>query len=229
MNEKVVATSEKIQRYVSYILSLTVVGTFVAGLFEKQWLVAFSCVLVLISFYLPGILAKNFKVRLPIELELIIVLFLYGTLFLGEIQNFYGRFWWWDTLLHTTSGVIISFAGFLMLLTLYNQRRLGISALTMALFSFCFGVAIGTVWEIFEYTVDQFGFDMQEDGLNDTMLDLIVDSLGALFTATLGFIFVKFKKSPITLFDRLLQKFLSQNKFHRLLKRLKQGSNRLIK
>lgn len=222
MSDGIFVKSEKIQRHISYFLNLTVIGTFFVEFVEGQWFTAFACVLTLFSFYLPGILAKNLKVRLPLEFKLAISLFLYGCLFLGEIQNFYGLFWWWDTLLHTVSGVILSFAGFLILLTLYNQRRLEISAFLLSLFSFCFALALGALWEIFEYTMDQsFGLSMQEDGLNDTMLDLIVDALGSLLTAIMGFIYIKFRKSPIGLFEAMIKGFLSQNRLHRVARKLK--------
>jgi len=213
MNQIVVEKSEKIQKYLSHLLSLSIIVTFFASLLEKQWLVAFVCVPTFFSFYLPGILAKNLSVRLPTEFQFILSIFLYSAFFLGEVHNFYHRLWWWDVMLHAIAGVILGFAGFLILYTLYSQKRLISSAFTLALFSFCFALALGALWEIFEFTMDQvFKLKMQKSGLNDTMWDLIVDALGAFFAAGMGYLYVKFKKSPLSLFDRMLRKFLSQNR-----------------
>src|SRR3546814_16435775 len=55
----------------------------------------------------------------------------------------------------------------------------------LAVFAFCFSQAIGALWEIFEFTMDQvFGLTMQKpmlgdpSGLTDTMWDLIVNAIG---------------------------------------------------
>ncbi len=210
--KKVAAQSNRILRYVSFIFSATVVGTFVASLISNRWLLAFVCILTFISFYLPGFLAKNLKVRLPTEFEFIMVAFLYAAFFLGEIQNFYERFWWWDLFLHTVSGLILGFVGFLILYALYKQKRLTLSPWLFSVFSFSFALAIGGIWEIFEFGMDQLGgFNMQNGSLVDTMWDLIVDSIGALIAATLGYFYVKYNRSPIGWFDKLMRRVLSIN------------------
>jgi uncharacterized membrane protein YjdF len=56
----------------------------------------------------------------------------------------------------------------------------------VALFAFVFAIALGTLWEIFEFAMDQiFGLEMQKpmfgdpSGLTDTMWDMIVNAIGA--------------------------------------------------
>ncbi len=50
----------------------------------------------------------------------------------------------------------------------------------VVLFSVSFSLAVGVLWEIFEFLIDLiFGLNMQKSGLVDTMSDLIVDFLGA--------------------------------------------------
>ena len=66
----------------------------------------------------------------------------------------------------------------------------------VAMFSFCFAVSIGAVWEIYEFSFDGLlGLNMQKfllaDGtplvgraaLTDTMKDIIVDTIGALIAS----------------------------------------------
>ena len=88
----------------------------------------------------------------------------------------------------------------------------------VALFVFAFSMMMGSVWEIFEFSIDSFfGFNMQKSGLVDTMWDLIVDAIGALFISILGYFYVKGGSS--LLFDRMIRKFLTNNK--KLFKRKK--------
>jgi hypothetical protein len=71
-------------------------------------------------------------------------------------------------------------------------------------------MALGAVWEIFEYGMDQiFGLNMQKSGLQDTMWDLIVDALGALLTSVIGYIYLKGGKTRI--FYRLVDRFICEN------------------
>ena len=78
------------------------------------------------------------------------------------------------------------------------------------MFSFCFAVAIGVLWEIFEFTMDNlFGLNMQKSGLLDTMSDLIIDSIGAFLVSVSGFVYMK--KWTVQIFSRLIRKFIEKN------------------
>ncbi len=212
---KTISRAEHILQWISYLLRVSVLVALGLSLLFGQWLTAFECLLIFISFNLPALLERNLEIKLPTEFELSITLFLYASLFLGSVQNFYGMFWWWDGFLHTISGFILGFAGFLILYSLYRLKRFSMSAFLLSMFSFCFAIALGTLWEIFEFGLDQiFGMNMQESGIVDTMWDLIVDSLGALLASVLGYLYVKYKRSPLGFFDQLLRRFLSHNRQH---------------
>ena len=63
---------------------------------------------------------------------------------------------------------------------------------------------MGVFWEIIEFSCDRlFGLNMQkfrlptEDGLVDTMIDLIVDSIGAFTVSFIGYLYIKGKSKLI--------------------------------
>ena len=133
-------------------------------------------------------------------------IFLYCAIYLGEVRNFYYAVPHWDTMLHTFSGAMLGALGFTIaeLLSDSPNSKVELSPFFIAFFGFCFAVAAGAVWEIYEYTIDSImKLNMQkyafEDGtlklgraaLNDTMKDIIVDVVGALIMAVIGFIFKK--------------------------------------
>jgi uncharacterized membrane protein YjdF len=160
--------------------------------------------------FLPSLIERNYKIYLPIEFELAVTLFVYSSLFLGEVHQYYTKFWWWDLFLHSFAGLTFGFIGFLIMYVLHYERKVAASPILIALFSFCFAVAIGSIWEIFEFSMDHFlGFNMQKSGLMDTMADMIVNSGGALLTATIGYFYVK--GGPRLLFDRFLNRFIEKN------------------
>lgn len=97
--------------------------------------------------------------------------------------------------MHTSSGFLLGILGFLLVYTLNENARIELTMRPrfVALFAFLFAVAVGTVWEIFEFGMDQlFQMNMQKamfgdpSGLTDTMWDLIVDTLGAAIVSLSG-------------------------------------------
>ena len=80
----------------------------------------------------------------------------------------------------------------------------------MAIFSFAFAVAVGALWEIFEFSMDSIlGLNMQKSGLVDTMWDLIVDTIGAVISSIYGCFYEKKKDSVF--FNRLVNSFIKSN------------------
>ncbi len=189
------------------VLSLIVLSLLYAigfSMYTSNYIVLFVSVLTLVLALMP-LFVRKLKVTLPTEIELIIVLFIYATLFLGEVQDFYLRFWWWDILLHGFSAIVFGFIGFTILYFMVNKHKLNARPWAIAIFSFSFAIAIGVLWEIFEFSMDQiFGFSMQKSGLVDTMSDLIVDALGALFASTMAFLYFKSRRTLI--FNKIVMK-----------------------
>ena len=94
------------------ILRLLVILSLVLQIFRGNWNNAFLCFSTLVLFTIPYFLDKKFKIALPNVLETIILLFIFSAQILGEIQNFYGTFKHWDTMLHTLNGFLCAAIGF---------------------------------------------------------------------------------------------------------------------
>jgi hypothetical protein len=201
---------DRVQKYFIIFLRITIIVAIIGALWNSRWSLLFVSSLILFLTFLPMFFEKRYRINLPIEFEFVIILFIYASLFLGEIHSYYSKFWWWDVVLHTSSGISLGFVGFLIMYVLYFQNKINARPIWIVVFSFCFGVAIGAVWEIFEFSMDQIlGFNMQKNGLSDTMWDLIVDVLGSFLVSFVGYFYIKGKKIP--LFTRLLNKFSKEN------------------
>lgn len=173
--------------------ALLIIGGFLSVL-GQNWMNLLLFVLTLFLTFLPSILEKELKIDSPSESELILVIFIFASMYLGEIHAFYIKFWWWDLMLHTVSGFIIADIGFMLVYILNKQKKLKLTPIFVAMFSFSFAVSLGVLWEIFEFTMDSvFGVNMQKSGLVDTMWDLIVDSIGALIVSLIGYYYLKGK------------------------------------
>jgi len=204
--------ADRIQRILSYLLSFVILAAAFGAFYEGQWLNAFLAASAFILSYVPAMIEKNLKIGLPIEFEFTFVVFLFVTIYLGEINAYYTYFWWWDIFLHTLSGVLLGLVGFILVYIFNSEERirLHLSPFFVGLFTFVFAVSIGVFWEIFEFGLDQlFGFDTQHGSLFDTMSDLIVDTIGALFISVVGYFYVRKNRVPI--FDRIITRFLEKN------------------
>lgn len=205
---------ERIQNYIIVFFRITIIIAIIGAIWKGRWDLLFSSSLIFIFTFIPLMFEKKTRINLPIEFEFMIILFIYLSLFLGEIHGYYSKFWWWDVILHTGSGVGLGFVGFIILYTLYKKDKVQASPIWISIFAFFFAVGIGAIWEVFEFGMDTlFGFNMQKNGLIDTMWDLIVDSLGALLTSTIGYYYLKEKRK--SLFSKLIHKFLTINPYLR--------------
>lgn len=124
------------------------------------------CFFTLILFTFPYVINKRLKITIPDTLEIIIYLFIFSAEILGEIQNFYGSYPHWDTILHTLNGFLCAAVGFSLidLLNRSEKVKLKLSPLFLTVVSFCFSMTIGVLWEFFEFGADTlFSKDMQKD------------------------------------------------------------------
>jgi len=184
---------------------LVVVGLeWIYLLIESQWLSLFVVSLLLIVLFIPIIFKRRLQVDIPAEFHLTAVLFTFAALYLGEVQHFYQRVWWWDIALHGSAGLLMGIFGFLLIYILNESIRIDIHLTPgfIAFFAFTFAISIGTVWEIFEFSADQiFQLNMQKpmmgdpSGLTDTMWDMIVNAIGALMISLTGWWYLKSKKN----------------------------------
>lgn len=204
----------------------TLIIAFILSIYEQNWVATLPIILTFILLLIPYFLEHKYKIDFPPEFEIAITVIVYFSLFLGEYNDAYQRFWWWDSLLHGFSGLILGFTAFLVLYLFYKTQKIKAKPITIVIIAFSFALAIGALWEIFEFTIDSlFKADMQRArnlcqiteqicntqlGVVDTMKDLIIDSIGALIASIIGFIYIK--TGEIAFIDNLLRKIRKTNK-----------------
>lgn len=211
--------AQKIHRWLTFVLQAILAAGAVAAVWEKQWLTAVLTMGIIGITLVPVLLARRFRVYMPPQFQLLAIAFIFASLFLGEVGGFYTRFWWWDIVLHTGSGFLLGIIGFLLVHVLNETEKIGVHLKPgfVAFFAFLFALGTGTLWEIFEFSMDSLlGLNMQktmlgdESGLTDTMFDLIVDALGALVIAVMGYRYVKNVKDESFL-ERWIADFIRKN------------------
>ncbi|MBD3311561.1 MAG: hypothetical protein GF349_03630 [Candidatus Magasanikbacteria bacterium] len=197
---------EKVKFVFSWLMRILLLVAIVIAIVKADWINLALASITLFFTFLPSIIEREIKIDYPSEFEILILFFLFASLYFGEIQSFYVIFWWWDLFLHFLSGIIIGIIGFSLVRLLHAEKtvHLEMSPVFTVIFSFCFAVTIGVLWEVFEFLMDSvFGLNMMKSGLVDTMWDIIVDACGALIISTVGYFYIKkenFKYSRIVKF-----------------------------
>lgn len=183
----------------------------------------FITLVALVLTLLPGLLASRVGLRLPPSFLAAVALFVLATLYLGEVHDFYDRFWWWDLALHFGSAMGFGILGFLLIFMLFQGDRYAAPPWALGVLSFCLALAVGALWEIFEFAMDTlFGFNMMKSGLPDTMGDLIVDAVGAALAALAGVIFLLGRAGRLGVpFDLFIE--TNRARFRKVLTRRKRG------
>lgn len=194
-NFKKWTSREKLALYTRAFVWVFLLLALYGALVGRAYFTVFIIILTFILTLTPFFIERRFKIDLPPELEMTIVLFIYATIFLGEVRDFYFVYWWWDALLHFVSAVALGFIGLGVLYTMDKKGKIDSKVGVLVFFAFCFVMAIGAIWEIFEFGMDQiFGLNMQKSGLIDTMWDFITDAIGGLLASIVGYFYIKHER-----------------------------------
>ncbi|HRS42858.1 MAG TPA: hypothetical protein P5530_03230 [Candidatus Diapherotrites archaeon] len=216
--------TEKVLNYITYGIILSLVIAVVLEIINKNYEFLYITILSIILCLVPFFIQRKYEIRLPSEIQLATVLFIYSGVFLGEVQNFYVKYWWWDSLLHTFSGFAMGLVVFGALYVLYKTQKIKTKPIFIAIFIFSVTMTIGVLWEIYEFSFDSFaGGNMQRAknlcpetgycdsrlGLMDTMKDFMLNGIGAIFASVLGYIYIK--KGEQFLLNGMIKRFIENN------------------
>jgi len=149
-----------------------------------------------------------FRFRLPSYIHIYLALLITICVVLGEVFGFFDTYPWFNKVLHTISGALITVIGFTIARWWLGGELFEKSPLLfIAFFAFCFSLMVGVFWEIMEFTVDCVaGQNMQrwqdpnsvrapfESGLIDTMWDMIVHTIAALVISVIGYFYLRKKR-----------------------------------
>ena len=178
----------------------------------------FNCVQsgLFLLFSLVPLFMKKLELDIPDLIYFIFITFCLAHFVCGEILGFYVKVSWWDSALHTFSGMLIALLSF-SLINLLNKSKDGRVQLNLVftvIFAFSLSLTVGALWEIIEFASDSIvGSNMQRAyestmsgrgagfvgmaALADTMKDLILDAIGAAIVCMVCSIFVVKKKVKI--------------------------------
>ncbi len=133
------------------VLRALVVAVLILQLLNQDYYDVFLCSLTLVLFLIPSFVERRLHIDVPNTLEVIILLFIFSAEILGEIQEYYLTYPFWDTMLHTINGFLMAAIGIAMVDILNRSRRFKVrlSPVFVAVVAFCFSMTIGVLMGVF--------------------------------------------------------------------------------
>ncbi|MEG1742922.1 MAG: hypothetical protein RR246_02015 [Clostridia bacterium] len=164
--------------------------------------------------FIPIFTKRILRVIIPNSMYVIFVIFCFCSIILGDVNNFFAKFVYWDNLLHLSSGILLSVLGFILINTLNNSKakKIVLNPFFVAAASFCFVMTVQSIWEICEFLSDEWMHTnaqtymatttgsftsptdvplMGHEALRDTMMDFILDGVGGLVVSIIGYFDLK--------------------------------------
>lgn len=147
--------------------------------------------IALVITFIPAILERNYKLHLDPWLGLWITtaVFLHS---LGS-AGLYGRLYWWDNLTHAMSATVIAGAGYTVARAIdLHSEEIFVPRRFFFVYIFVVVLSFGVIWELFEFALDIIALStgvtmpLAQHGLDDTVRDLMFNSVGALLVALFG-------------------------------------------
>ncbi|WP_297634242.1 hypothetical protein [uncultured Clostridium sp.] len=127
----------------------------------------------------------------------VILGFIFISMYLANVWNFYG-IEHYDKFLHLLSGGILGFIGLAFYMYMFNiKEKKEIDIKKLIIFILMFLVSIAGLWEIWEFTTDSLFGLMAQNGLEDTMWDIILGTVGGIIVLIPIINYSKGKRVPL--------------------------------
>ncbi len=136
--------------------------------------------------FVPTILRRATGISMPITLEFLLFL----ALFLhvgGGALGIYDMFGPWDMVTHFVSTFMLALIGFtLFFIANHHWDLVRLTPARVVLVTMVVAMSLGLAWEGMEWAADKL-FDIRaQDGIADTVMDLVMDAVGGLAAALLA-------------------------------------------
>ncbi len=151
-----------------------------SSILAGEYFLGLSATVAFLLTLAPYLATRNLGLCLPWEINLLVAVSLYIHVMGGHVGGeYYVTFApYYDKLAHLVASVTVGLIVFFLALLAERREEIRLTGPAIAIFILTSTLAAGTVWEIYEFAVDQvFGTNLQFDN-TDTMWDLVVDLVG---------------------------------------------------
>lgn len=188
--------------WLEIILYIITAGYIIYGIARGNNDYTMNAILTIAVMAMPRIIMKVFKFKTSPFLNFVVQFFIFVSMFLGRLNNYYTKFSWWDLFLHAVSGIVIFIVAYMVFMVQNDYKVDNVKPILIITYTLLFAVAMTAVWEMWEFAGDTlFGLNSQGASLLDTMEDIIAGSTGPLIMVPFLYYYLKGKKN--ILFEEL--------------------------
>ena len=173
---------------ISHVLKAIIFLMGIWSAYKHDWQWAFGCFFAFLLAMSPLFIKRSYHISLPWIMELLIVV-AFSFHVWGGVLHLYSVVYY-DKIAHFSVSAIVAFFALtiIYLLDVYWEG-LHMDIFMVGFFISIFTIAMGTIWEIGEFASDQIfshGIPVAQISLQDTMTDLIADSLAGIIVGVTG-------------------------------------------
>ena len=186
-----IGISEPLQVKITNFMQISLALLSLYGLYIGNGGIFVNSVVGFLITFVPPILEKDYQINLDPLLTLWITsaVFFHAVGTLGPYQDF----WWWDHFTHSLSSSVVAAVGYTAFRSFdRHSKQMYFPRRFVFIFILMFVMAFGVIWELIEFGIsgiaDIFGTRtvLTQHGIEDTMKDLLFDSIGGIFVALFG-------------------------------------------
>jgi len=191
--------SERTQGGLVRALQALMIAILGIGLYTGNAGIAVNAAVGLLVTQLPALLERKFRITMSVGLVLWITLAMFlhalGTVpLLGpDFETLYGATWWWDHMTHALSSSLVVGSAYAVTRALQEHTEyIHMGPKFTFAYLLVFVMAFGVFWELIEFYIavgaELFGVPqvLTQYGLDDTVLDLVYNTIGGLLVAVFG-------------------------------------------
>ena len=178
----------RVQRPLSYVIRIILLLGIGYAIYAHLWRVLFIDVLLLILVMLPS-LFKRYDVELPREVDFILLIFVIGSFFLGEIRGI---------IIQAFFGLAIGFVSIAFIMIITNNSKLKISSFFTYASAISISMGVGAMSELAKFWLKiYFGYEIRLIDYNYAMASLVFVLIGSIIATSLTLAYVRDVNLPI--------------------------------
>lgn len=169
--------------YLTYFIQGLILLAVASSIMAGEYFLGFASGIAFLLTMAPTLVTRNLRLCFPWEVNLLIALSLYLHV-MGHVGEYYVTLApYYDKLTHLISSATVGLIAFFLAILAEYRGDIRLNRTAIIVFILVSTLAAGAIWEIYEFAADQiFGTDLQH-GNADTMMDFVMDLVGAVIAA----------------------------------------------
>ncbi len=192
--------TRKINTSLSVILKFLLFVSVISSVYYNLWHMMSISLLLLLLLFLPQLIKKSHKIKIPKEFEFLLLIFVIIAFFSRKISSLVTPIFF---------GIAMGFFGFLIMLILYSNGKIKKDPLFISLFAFCFSVTTGFLIELSKYCLKFILKHTLSDNIYIFTMNLMISvTLGSIIASVIGYFYMR---GRISFFKKIIEMFEKSN------------------